>query len=62
MAILGNIRAEQARQDAEAMFQRTLTGWAHDVLRLRAAGLDRPTAREATSPHMAPAASLRRAA
>ncbi len=62
MAILGNIRAEQARQDAEAMFHRTLAGWAHDVLRLRAAGLDRPTARQATSPHTAPASALRRAA
>jgi len=45
MAILGQIRAEQARQDARDLFQRTLEGWAHDVLRLRAAGLDRPTAR-----------------
>jgi hypothetical protein len=55
MAILGQIRAEQARQEAEAMFQRTLAGWAHDVLRLRAAGLDRPTARTACGPVTAPA-------
>ncbi len=55
MAILGQIRAEQARQDAQAMFQRTLTGWAHDVLRLRAAGLDRPSGRTACGPVTAPA-------
>jgi len=60
MATLGNIRSEQARQEAEAMFRRTLAGWAHDVLRLRAAGLDRPTARQATSSLTAPA--MRRAA
>jgi hypothetical protein len=45
MAILGQIRSEQARQDARDLFNRTLQGWAHDVLRLRAAGLDRPSAR-----------------
>ena len=55
MAILGTIQAERARQDAEAMFRLTLAGWAHDVLRLRAAGLDRPSARVATAPASAPA-------
>lgn len=62
MAILGDIRAERARQEAEDMFRRTLAGWAHDVLRLQAQGLDRPCAREATSRPIAPAAPLRRAA
>ncbi len=62
MAILGNIRSEQARQDAQAMFQRTLAGWAHDVLRLRQQGLDRPTARTADGSVFAPYAAQRRAA
>jgi len=61
MAILGHISAEHARQDAEAMFRRTLAGWAHDVLRLRAAGLDRPTARPGAASAATPAAARRAA-
>ncbi len=60
MASLGHIRAERARQEAEAMFRRTLAGWAHDVLRLRASGLDRPCAR--TGDASTYATGLRRAA
>lgn len=30
---------------AQEMYRRVLTGWAHDALRLRASGLDRPTRR-----------------
>ena len=55
MATLGHIAAEHARQDAQRMFQRTITAWAQDVLRLRAAGLDRPCARPAGALVTAPA-------
>ncbi|MFU8830127.1 MAG: hypothetical protein ACNA8P_11940 [Phycisphaerales bacterium] len=34
---------EHALLEAREMFQRTLAHWAMDVLRLRGAGLDRPT-------------------
>ncbi len=37
-----------AVQDAHRMFVRFLTGWTTDALRLRARGLDRPTARRGT--------------
>lgn len=30
---------------AQEMYRRVVTGWAHDALRLRASGLDRPTRR-----------------
>lgn len=33
------------RTEAQAMFQRTLTGWISDNLRLGRSGLDRPSAR-----------------
>lgn len=55
MATLGHIAAEQARHRTQEMFRATLAGWAHDVLRLRAAGLDRPSARDGRPVVTAPA-------
>lgn len=41
---------EHAELEARDMFQRTLASWAMDVLKLKAAGLDRPTRPDRTLP------------
>lgn len=41
---------EHAELEARDMFQRVLSHWAMDVLRLKAAGIDRPTHADRTLP------------
>ena len=58
---------EHAELEARAMFQSVLAPWAMDVLRLKAAGLDRPTRPDRTLPALdalplRPAAAPRRRA
>ncbi len=58
---------EHALLEARAMFQRILAPWAMDVLRLKAAGLDRPAHPDRTLPAfdalpLRPAAAPRRRA
>lgn len=40
-------RSEMVQSGAAEMFRRVLAPWAMDIMRLRRAGLDRPTARKA---------------
>ncbi len=40
-------RSELVQSGAAEMFRRVLAPWAMDIMRLRRAGLDRPTARKA---------------
>lgn len=53
---------ERALQDARAMFQRYLTGWAMDALHLRKLGLDTPCWREAVDEDDTPESLYRDAA
>lgn len=56
------IYAEEARQEARRLFQRTLALWVGDILALKRAGLDRPTYREARARHAHISRPLRDAA
>ncbi|MBN8644191.1 MAG: hypothetical protein J0L61_02995 [Planctomycetes bacterium] len=55
---------ENARHEAESrrLFQRTLAGWASDVLRLQRRGLDRPAQARRTPMTATPGAAFRKAA
>lgn len=43
--VIFSLDGDQAHLEARRLFQKTLAGWAFDVLNLRKAGLDQPTFR-----------------